>query len=378
MNGPDNIEMSPRLERLCRFLEQDPNNLWLLGDAAAAAFDERAFDLAAELIGRYAAIASLPPPVENLAGLVALAREGFADAARIFSKLREEGHDDPGLRFNLAWAQAVIGAHEAALELLDDATLKASPRAPALKIQMMHHLGRFEDALACGQGLAELYPDNHALMGALATLAIDAEETDLALHYARLAGEHPEGLAALGTLTLGDQDCAAAIALFDRALAAQPGNARAWVGKGLGLLSAGDAAEAAATIDRGAELFGDHLGSWIAAGWAHFVNGAPDKARERFERALALDPNFAESHGGLAVLAVLDGQTEEARRHSEIALRLDRQSLGGALAKSLLLDRSGDRQSAERIRQIALSAPVGPNGQTIAQALAGFSSGLRK
>jgi tetratricopeptide (TPR) repeat protein len=366
------------LARFRRFLEQDPNNLSLLGDAAAAAFDDRAFDLAAELIDRYAAITSLPPPIENLAGLAALAREDFASAATIFSKLRGEGHDDPGLRFNLAWAQAVIGAHAAALNLLDDATLAVSPRAPALKIQMMHHLGQFEDALACGQGLAERYPDNQALMGALATLAIDAEETDLAFHYARLAGDHAEGLAALGILTLGDQDSDAAIALFDRALAAQPTNPRAWVGKGLGLLSAGDSAEAAAAIDRGAELFGSHLGSWVAAGWAHFVGGRLDTARERFEHVVALDPNFAEGHGGLAVLAVLDGRGDDARRHSEVALRLDRQSLGGALAKSLLLDRSGDRQSADRIRQMALSAPVGPNGQTIAQALAGFSSGLRK
>lgn len=378
MNAPDPIETSPRLARLSRFLEQDPRNLALLGDAAAAAFDDRAFDQAAELIDRYAGIASLPPPIANLAGLVALARQDFAGAATIFAKLRGEGHDDPGLRFNLAWAQAVLGAHQAALDLLDDETLAASPRAPALRIQMMHHLGQYEDALACGQGLAERFPDNQALMGALATLAIDAEETDLARHYAARAGDQAEGLAALGILTLGDQDKDAAIALFDRALAAQPANPRAWVGKGLGLLSAGAPEEAAAAIDRGAELFGDHLGSWVAAGWAHFVGGRLATARDRFEHVVALDPTFAEGHGGLAVLAVLDGRTDEAQRHSEVALRLDRQSLGGALAKSLLLDRSGDKQSAERIRAMALSAPVGPNGQTIAQALAGFSSGLRK
>lgn len=52
MNAPDPIESSPRLARLSRFLEQDPRNLALLGDAAAAAFDDRAFDRAAELIDR--------------------------------------------------------------------------------------------------------------------------------------------------------------------------------------------------------------------------------------------------------------------------------------------------------------------------------------
>jgi len=60
------------------------------------------------------------------------------------------------------------------------------------------------------------------------------------------------------------------------------------------------------------------------------------------------------------------------RRESEIAVRLDRNSLGGALATSMLLDRSGKADAARRVRETALSTPLGPDGRTIAQALAGF------
>jgi hypothetical protein len=93
---------------------------------------------------------------------------------------------------------------------------------------------------------------------------------------------------------------------------------------------------------------------------------------------MAADPNFAETHGGLAVLDVVEGHVDEARRHTEIALRLDRKSFGAALAKSMILERGGHAQMAQKIRDIALSQPVGPNGETIAEALVSFGSRLRK
>lgn len=367
-----------RLERLMRFLEQDPVNLPLLADAASEAIDCREFDLAVELLDRHAVVAPLPAALVGLQGIVAIAQQRFDDAIAIFTRLRAEGHDDVEIRFNLAWAEAMMGRFAEALDLLDDEAVAASPRGPALKIQMMHHLDLYEDALACGQGLAERYPDDQMLMGALATLALDAEEPNLARLYAERAGDNAEGLAALGVLTLGDNDTRASLALFDQAIRLQPRNPRAWVGKGLGLLASGDPVAGAEAIDRGALLFDDHIGSWIASGWAHFVNGAYDKARQSFDRAMAIDPNFSETHGGIAVLDIVAGKIDSARHHADVALRLDRNSFGGALAKSLLLSQAGDMEAAQRIRDIAMSTPIGRDGRTILQALIGLGSGTRK
>ena len=366
---------SARLGRLLGFLERDPNNLALLGEGASIAFDERAFDLAAELLDRRATLEPLPPPLVNLKGVVEIARRNYAEAAMAFETLRAEGHDDAAVRFNLAWAKAMTGAYQEAADLLDDEAIAASPRAPALKIQMLHHLERYDDALAAGEELAKLYPDNHALMGALATLAIDAEKPDLARAYAERAGDNAEGRAALGFLTLGEHDTGKALEIFEQAAAAQPNNPRAWVGKGLALMASGAAAAASEALDRGAELFGDHLGSWIASGWAHFVQKNYPQARASFDRAMALDPNFSETHGGLAVLDIVDGNLDSARRRTETALRLDRNSFGGMLAKSLLLERSGHPRAGQRIVEAALSMPVGLNGETIAQAIAAFGYG---
>ncbi len=370
----DTTTNQSRLARLLSFLERDPHNCALLGDAALAAFDEQDFELARQFLERHRAVQPLPPPLLNLQGLVALAERRYQEAIDAFASLRGAGIDEPGIRYNLAWAKANIADYEGALTLLDDEAVAAAPRAPSLKIHVLHHLNRYDDALACGTELAKRFPENQALFGALATLALDAERSDLASEYANKAGNNPEGQAALGFLVLGASDAGAALRLFEESLKLQPTSPRAWVGKGLSLLVNGKPAAAAEAIDIGASLFQNHLGSWIASGWAHFLNDDLSAARQSFEQARSIDPNFSEAHGGLAVLDLLEGKVDAARRNCEIALRLDRNGLGGALAKSLLLEKAGHKEAAQKIRDLALTMPLGPNGQTIASALVAFGS----
>lgn len=365
---------SPKLDRLLRFLDRDPSNLSLLADAASAAFDERDFAQSAELIARHESIAPLSPALANLKALNALAQHRYEDATAIFEALRADGQNDPALRFNLAWSKAMVNAWQDALDLLDDDTLAAAARAPALKIQAMHHLELYDDALSEGARLAERFPNNRALMGTMATLAMDAEQMDLAKSYAERAGENPEGLAALGMLSLGEHDVEGSLGMFDNALRAQPNNPRAWLGKGLALMMSGDGTKGVEALEKGAVIFEDHLGSWVAVGWAHYLNKDIGKARTSFEHAIAIDPNFAESHGGLAVVNIAEGKLDEARHNSDIALRLDKTCFGGALARSLLLQQRGNTNAAQKIVELALSTPVGPGGQTIAQAMMAFGN----
>jgi tetratricopeptide (TPR) repeat protein len=361
-----------RLGRLMNFLERDPNNLQLLGDTASVALDEGALDEAWNLLGRYAALSPLPEPLLNLKGLVALNSGRFDEAAAAFEGLFASGQNDPSVRLNLVWSKSLAGNHEGALAQLDDALVGTSSQAATLKIQTLHHLGRLEDALACGLGFAELYPHDTALMGALAVAAIDAEEIALARTYALRAGRSHDGLSTLGMLQLNEDHVDVAIKLFDDALATSPTSARALLGKGLGLLAKGDPGDAARYIDRGAEIFKSHLGSWVAAGWAHFVQGDYKASRARFEAALALDDTFSETHGGLAVLDIVEGKVDSAKRRTDVALRLDRKCFSGALAKVLILTSEGDVDTAERIRNVALNMPIGGGGRTIIQVMAGL------
>ena len=344
-----------RLQRLLGFLRHDPTNPRLIADAANAAVDEGEPAQAAALLDSYARISPLTPELMNLRGLAALDAQRHDEARATFEALLQTAPEDPNLRFNLAWCRSMLPDYEGAAALLDDAVMDAAPRAPWLRIQMLHHLGRLEEALEVGQGLAVRFPHDADLMGALAAVALDAEDLGLAADYARRAGDQHDGL-------------------FERALAAYPQDARARLGKGLALMAQGASDEACGEIDRAAELFGRHLGSWVAAGWAYFVKGDYATSRARFETALAIDDTFAEIHGGLAVLDVMDGEIDRARRRIEVALRLDRNCFSAALARVLILSRQGDAASAARVRDIALNTPIGAGGRTIAQVMASFAA----
>jgi tetratricopeptide (TPR) repeat protein len=359
----------PQLQRLLGYLQSDPANLNLIADAASAALDARQPELAVDLLRRYEAIAPLPPALRNLDGVAALQQDRFEDAAEVFRGLITGGADDPGLRFNLAWCEAIIGDDVRAADLLDAATVTTIPGAAALKVQALHRLGDLETALAEGTKALESRPGDTALLGALSTVAIDLQMPEVAQGWAAKAQDTPEGLSTLGMLGLKNNRLDEAMACFDRGLEVRGDSARNWLGRGLVLMARGDATAAAGAIDRSAALFGRHLGTWIASGWAHFAAGDRIKARGIFEHTLALDDTFAESHGALAVLDVLDGDIDNARRRTDTALRLDRRCFSGALAKVLLLEHDGDVQAAQKVRDIALNTPVGESGQTIAEAM---------
>ena len=371
-------DIIPRLSRLLGFLDSDPDNLALLADAANAALDETALDQVTELVVRYRSLAEVPPALLNVEGIAAMRQGRLDEAAAIFEALRDAGHEHPALRFNLAWVGALQKRHKDVLVLLDDNVVSTVPRAAALKIQSLHRLGRIDEAIATGQKLAEQFPNDQYLLGALSIAALDGDNLELARISAGQASGGADALTTQGLLSLNDEALEAAIRLFDRAIAEHPEAPRAWLGRGLSLLAQGYADAAAPCIDKGAELFGEHLGSWIASGWTHFMRKDLAKARRSFAIALSHDDNFAETHGGLAVLDVAEGNIESARKRTDVALRLDKECFGGILARTLLLEMDGKPELAEKIRNRTMDLPIGLDGKTLAQAMIGLGMGVTR
>ncbi len=377
MSMTDAAPTPARLHRLLGYLAQDPGNLRLLADAAGAAFEAGELAQSDSLIERHGALAPLPVALRNLKGLIAIGEQRYDAAKALFQDLLRERPDDAGVKFNLAWCAAMTGDYQAASAYLDEEAMAVSPRGPSLKIRMLHQLGQLDKALAWGPRLVERHPTDQELVGALAAVALDAENPQLAAYYAKRAGEQHDGLTALGLLELNDSRVEAADALFDRALADVSQDPRALLGKGLVCLARGQALVGAGLIDQAAGLFGTHLGSWVAAGWAYLIAGDRAASRARFDTALGLDDTFAETHGALAVLDLLEGKPEDAQRRMKIALRLDRKCFSAALAKTLMLSAGGDPGAAGRVRDIALNTPIGPGGRTLAEVLVGFGLGSR-
>lgn len=361
-----------RLQRLLGYLAADPDNLALIADTASAALDDADLGTAIDLVARYREHAAPPPRLIYIEGLAAMRSGDHGKARGAFEALYKAGHDDPALRFNLAWLSATEERYQDVVDLVDKDVVLAVPRAAALKVQALHHMGDLDAAVAVGRDLLAHLPEDDALLGAVSVAAMDADDHALAGELAARARGGADALTTQGLLALDEASPEDAEALFDRALADQPEAPRALLGKGLCAMARGDATSAAPLLEAGARTFEDHLGSWIAAGWARFLAGDAPAARRNFEAALAHDDNFAETHGGLAVLDLAAGDLDAARRRMGIALRLDKNSLGGALARTLLLDLEGRPELAQRIRERALALPIGIGGKTLVQALTGL------
>lgn len=364
-----------KLDRFLSYLEHDPDNPALLRDAAEAALAANATATAARLYDTLAAIEPLSDADMNMAAIAAMQSGDQATAQHHFTALLARNPDDDALKFNLAWSLALAGDNEAALALLDESATSALPQAAMLDVQLRHAAGEFEEAEAAARAHLRHHGDYPPFLAAVSVLAMDVEDEELARDCAIKAGNVPDALTTLATLTLGDQNSQEARALFEQALEHSPNAPRALIGLGLTDLAEGDYGQAVRHLDRGAALFEDHLGSWIAAGWGYFVSGDYATARARFQTALELDDNFAESHGSLAVMDILDGDIEGGKHRLEIARRLDRNAFAPALAQMLLAAADGNEEKAQQIMALALKQPLDAKGRTLADALGKLALG---
>lgn len=358
-----------RLDTLMGFLDQDPDNPRLLADTIEAALAASEPGRARVLIDRLGELRPGSFDAGYFAATLAMVERDFQRACDLLDPLVDAGAP-PNARFNLAWSKAMVGIKDRALELLDAETTATIPAAAMLRMQLLHEGEHFEEALEFGKSALELFPGDAGLNSALATLALDLEDLELARQCTARGGEHPEALAALGMLEMHDGDPGTALSTFERSLAIRQHNPRAWIGLGLAKLAGQDAAAAALDLDRGAQQFGDQIGSWIAAGWAHYLAGEVDAAAQRFERALAIDHNFAESHGSLAVIDAARGDNESARRRMQTALRLDRQCFSAVMAK-VMLD-AASPEEAKALFDQAFNTPLNAQGMTIASYMVGM------
>lgn len=366
-------EAEARFAQLRGYLEQDPDNVALATDCADAALAADRIQDAAAILAPHRARAALDARGLNIAGLAAMRSGDQAAAQAIFEDLLAEQPRDEALRFNLAWSRALADDHEGAQQLFAEGGVPDLPQAAMLDLQLHHQLGEFD---AAEEKLADYlmrYPGYPPLQAAASVLAMDIDRPDLARACAEQGGEHPDALATLGALELGERNLDAARELFERSLTLRVANPRANIGYGLVAMAAGDSAAALPYLDRGAEQFGDHLGSWLASGWAYLLAGDAATARARFETALAHDASFGEAQGSLAALDALAGDFDAARQRSEIALRLDRQSFSAAFASMLIAAADGDSEKAQRIFEIASRQALTPDGKSLADILAGFA-----
>lgn len=347
-----------RLQRLGRFVQLDPDNNALLTDYAFEAVQAEECDAAVQAVDKLAQRGAAEP--EAHAAVAALLRKSgrIPESVDHLRRAIERWPDHGLLAVELARGQFALGEIDQALEALTPSPQDSALAAEVcgLRIRLLHHLGRLEEALATADAFRDpgtLHPEVDApLLPVLIDLSRLDEAVQLASGLAALDVPMPYEVAEpLALAALDAQDTQTALDWTDRALQMRRDDGRIWLARGMANLRAGQAAPALEALDHAVRLMPGHAGSHLARGWAGLLNRDRERAREAFQAGIAASPSFGEGHGSLAVLDVLDGRFDEARAGIRKAQLLDANCASASFAALLLKQPAGHdiARLAERV-----------------------------
>lgn len=364
-------EASERLQRYLRFLEQDPNNLVLLGDTADLCLALNQLDQARDLIQRGLTASSNAPHFRYRLSCLTRATQDWEQTAALTQALLKEGGNDPAIHYNLGIALMMLGqyndAKEHLLPLMDHA--ESLPHLSYYLVRTLHHLGELDAAAKIAEARLAAHPDDAVMAGMLSTLCVDREDFVGARRWSDLAlqgnPDDVDGLLTNGMLSLRDEDEDKASIAFERAIEKQPANGRAWLGRAMTQMLKFDIKAAHVAFEQALTHMPTHIGTWHALAWCQLLEDDIAGAQASFNKSLELNHNFGETHGGLATVAALQGRWEDAKRLTTTALKLDPRSFAGRFAQSLMLQHGGKGEKAQELIRKVLTSQEVPGGGTL-------------
>jgi tetratricopeptide (TPR) repeat protein len=361
---------APRLADLQAYLQQDPDNWSLRAEVFDVALASGERDVARAQV-EYA-LKARPGDAgwRHRQALLLLSGAHHAEAQAVLEALVAEGHDDPFILHNLAYALFAQRRYQAAVDILGpllDGPDDSAATVWVLWLRCQHRLYRLDEALQAFVARASQRAVSPEGWGVASLMALDASRLDDARAWSERAlkgrGDQLEALAARGSVALAEQDVKGALGLFERALRVNPSDGRSWSGLAFTRMLQMDLPSALEAFGKAVSTMPDHIGTWIGFGWCRFLSRQPEAARQAFEQALQLDRNFGESHGALAVALARLGQTERAKTEIEVALRLDPKSLSARYAQAMLSGEADDPAAFLRLsRRVLAHVPAPKTG----------------
>ncbi|MCW7540862.1 tetratricopeptide repeat protein [Aquabacterium sp. A7-Y] len=348
-----------RLERLGRFLEMDPGNALLLRDYAFEAAQAGELDAAIVALRRLLAQPAYEPGDTRLLGACLRAARRNDEAQAVLADARMRWPGDEALAIEQAKACFADRDFEAALTALppDPQDPMLAGEACSLRVQLLHHLDRLEEAAELAQTFSASHPEDPRVPASFIPVLMDTYRFDEAVTLAReLLDAGIEAYPVYEALAAGALEAGApaeASQWTARALKVRRDDGRIWLLEGLARMRGGQPEEAALALDEAVTLMPDHAGSQLALGWLQLLQKDQARAQACFEAAVAASPAFAESHGSLAVLAVLQGRREDALELIRKAQRLDSTCASAQYAKALLA--GADPAGIARLAETMLS-----------------------
>lgn len=365
-----------RLQRLQEFLEHDSDNVPLLLDAAEL---EMACGDPVVARGHVQRVLELQPGdarALHTLSAVAIAEKSYDEAIAIAEQLTGAGHDDPAIRYNLAYALLASGRPEDARDLLANLYEEEGvfPAVVRLLIRACHYTGELERAIDIASKHLQSHPEDADVAAMLSLLYFDADDLPSAQTWAKRALEetpaNPDALLAAGGVALASEDTSSAREFLNRGISLDPASGRFWMNLALADLLDFELGSAEQKLEHAVRYMPDHIGTWHILGWVRLLQGKTDGAETCFRKAFALDENFGETHGGLAAIAAARGDWHTAEVHSKIARRLDPNSMSSYYANILKLQSEGRQDMAFKLIESALKRGEAPGGGTLLDMLA--------
>jgi tetratricopeptide (TPR) repeat protein len=381
--APADSSSAARADRLDRYLQQDPGNLSLLGEACDAAISAGRHDRALAYVERAEALAGDASAWTFRKATICIAQRNLEQAQKLLEELAHVA-PHPAVSHDLGHVSLLRGDAAAARAAVEDwlAQDDVSPEhlgaLQMLWLRASHRLHQEAEALAWAQAEQKRGRLDRRAMGPAALIAIDSSEFELALAWsdAALASDEMqmEALVARSYVAMAQREPERAAALLDRAISANPGDGRIWSARGYASLQRGELAQAQEQLEHAVQLVKEHVGTWHALGWACLLQNNLAGAANAFAQALERDHNFAESHGAVGLVLALSGRAEEAEHHLQVAARLDPANVTGRYARALRSGEAGDRERLARLADRLLDRP-GFFGRSLGQE---FNAAVRR
>lgn len=366
-------DATARLERLQRYLLEDPANPALLADAFETALSCGAHGQAEEWLEAAEALGGDRTQWTFRRARLAIARRDLAGAAALLEGLQRELGEHPAIVHDLAYVRMLQGDLAACRSLLQPwmECRKTDVQGPAeaavqtalqvLWLRALHRLQLLQEAVDWAREQAESGGLHAPAKGVASLIALDLGDFAAALDWSDAALEadprQMEALVARACVALAEGQAGDATLFLRRALEINPVDGRAWSTLGLATLQERNLPLAQSQLETAVRHLPGHVGTWHALGWTLLLQGARADALEAFDRALALDRNFAESHGAVGLLLALEGRTADAQHHLDVADRLDARNLTARYARAWLAGDARDRDSLNRLALRLLDRP---------------------
>ncbi len=359
---------SQKLERLERFLGEDPTNSMLLIEVFQCALQcsdwEKARAHLMDAQTRYPGDAAWVLREADFW----LAKEQYDEARTVLDALALIA--EPGsplgnaVAHNLAYVDFCQGDYAACIAKLQPLVLAPSQQPGETANELLQQLWlkalhqHTDLAFACewasdAELKGQLKP---AAAGIASLIAIDHGDFEAAKRWVQLAQKGQQGgsmetLVTQASLALAGRNAEAARKFASQALSVNPEDGRAWSASAFADLLGSDLETARRGFEQALLFMPQHIGTWHGQGWTQVLLHDLVAARASFESALSLDRNFAESHGGLAVVLALGKETRAAQDHIELAQRLDRSCLSSAYAQAIVAGQVYDSRAMRKLAE---------------------------